>query len=331
MLEITGVKLDKADRRLLEELDRNCRTPVARLAKAVRKSRQAVEYRMARLVEEGIITSFNVAINPHRMGCKLYKLYLQLRNVPEERKKLLDYLRTSGIVYWMGECDGAWDLIFAVFARSDYEFYRLKNEMMSRFGRVIVRQGWGMLIDVKQYPKMYFTGRLAQPTMFAGEVVRSEMETLDYEILAAMVNDARMPVVKLAAKVKATPARVAARLKWMEEKGVIIQYRIGVDLEKLGLEYYKAIVHLDRYNAEDERRLLAYVSAMPSVQYFIRDVWNLEPEFVVGSYREYYEIMNALKAQFPHTIRNVEAVLMKTDEWTPGFRNMLKPAAGKKE
>ena len=180
MVEITRIKLDKADRILLAELDKNCRVPVTKLAKLSRKSRQSVEYRIKRLVERGIITSFNVAINPHKMGYRLYKLYLQLKNIPEEKEKLFKYLRTSGIVYWMGECDGVWDLIFAVYARSDYEFYALKNELISEFGHIIVKRGFGILIDVKQYPKMYFTDEITKPTMFAGEIIQNKMRELDH-------------------------------------------------------------------------------------------------------------------------------------------------------
>jgi Lrp/AsnC family leucine-responsive transcriptional regulator len=324
MIVLDKIKLDKADRALLIELDKNCRTPVSRLARLVRKSRQSVEYRIKRLVERGIITSFNASINPHRMGFKIYKIYLQLRNIPEERAKLSAYLRTSGIIYWMGECDGAWDLIFGVFAKSDYEFYTLKNELISRFGGIIVRNYHDVLVDVKQYPKMYLTGEISEPVMFAGEIVDNDLDHLDHAILGEMVNNARIPLTELASKVGSNPATASSRLKRMEKAGVIIQYRIGISLDKLGLEYYKAIIHLDRYTKEDEKRLLAYVSSIPNIQYFIRNIWDAEPELVVKDYHEYREIMDRVKAGFPLTIRNVEAVLMKTDEWTPGYRNLLK-------
>src|SRR3989339_237252 len=97
------IKLDKIDLKLLAELDKNCRTPSTILAKKVLKSRQAVEYRIEQLTQKRIITSFNTAINPHRMGYKLFKIYLKLRNLPEEKNKLLDYLKSSAQVYWMGE------------------------------------------------------------------------------------------------------------------------------------------------------------------------------------------------------------------------------------
>ena len=119
------IKLDLTDRKILAELDKNCRIPTTKLARIVRKSRQAVEYRIEQLVKKGVIVSFNAAFNPHKMGYKIYKIYLKLRNVPEEKQKLFEYLKSSGIVYWMGECSGTWDLIFAVFTKNDYEFFEM--------------------------------------------------------------------------------------------------------------------------------------------------------------------------------------------------------------
>jgi len=124
------IKLDKTNRKILAELDKNCRIPTTKLAKIVNKSRQAVEYRINQMVKQGVITSFNASFNPHKMGYKLYKIYLKLRNIPEEKERLFGYLRQSGLVYWIGECSGTWDLIFGFFAKSDYIFFNLKNELV---------------------------------------------------------------------------------------------------------------------------------------------------------------------------------------------------------
>ena len=319
-----GIKLDKVDRKILSELDKNCRIHSTILAKKVRKSRQAVDYRINQLVKKGIILGFQAAINPHKIGWKLYKLYFKLRNIPQEKQKLFDYLRKSGLVYWMGECSGTWDLIFAIFSKGDYEFFELKNEIISRFNKIIIEEAGGILVDVKQYPKMYFTEEISTPTMFAGKIIENKLEKIDYIILGKIVNNARISIVELAEKVKSTPIIVKNRLKKLEKQGIIIQYRISVDINKLGLEYYKAIIKIDRYNKEDENKFLQYLSIMPSIQYLIRNIWQIEPEFVVKSYQEYYNIIENLKKEFPNVIRTVDTVLMITDEWTPGFKNLLK-------
>lgn len=324
MVEIYRIKLDKPDRKILAELDKNCRIPTTKLAKIVLKSRQAVEYRISQLVKKGIITSFNAAFNPHKMGYRLYKIYLKLRNIPEQKKLLVDYLKSSGVVYWMGECSGTWDLIFGVFAKDDYEFFEFKNEFLSRFYKIIVEEEGGILVDVKQYPKMYFTNEITPPTMFAGRIVHNEIDELDYAVLGEVVNNGRIPINELAKKVNSTPTIVRGRLKKLEQKEIIIQYRIGINLNKLGLELYKAIVKLDRYTKEDERKLLEYMSRLPNIHYFIRNLWQFEPELVVSNYQEYYRIIENLKKEFPYVIRTVDSVLMIADEWTPGFRNLLR-------
>ena len=324
MVEITKIKLDKTDRKILAELDKNCRTPTTILAKKVRKSRQAVEYRINQLVKNGVITSFNAAFNPHKMGYKIYKIYLKLRNIPEEKQKLFNYLKSSGIVYWMGECSGMWDLIFGVFSKSDYEFFEMKNALISSFSNIIIEEEGEILVDVKQYCKMYFTNEIIEPTEFGGEVAYNQLDELDYLILGEIVNNARIPINQLAKKISSTQTIVRGKLRKMEQKGIIIQYRIGVDLNKLGLGLYKAIIRLDRYTKDDEKKLLEYMSRLPNIHYYIRNLWQIEPELVVSSYQEYHKIIENLKKEFPYVIRTVDSVLMITDEWTPGFRNLLR-------
>jgi DNA-binding Lrp family transcriptional regulator len=323
MVEILKIKVDKIDKKILTELDKNCRIPTTILAKIVKKSRQAVEYRINQMMQKGIITSFNTSFNPHKIGYKLYKIYLKIRNIPQEKQKLFEYLKSSGIVYWMGECSGRWDLIFGVFLKNDYEFFNMKNELLSKFQKIIVEEYGDSLLDVKQYSKMYFTNEIIPPTMFAGEIINNELDKIDYAILEKIVNNARISINDLAKEVNSTSTIVRGKLKRLEQKNIIIQYRIGVDLNKLGLELYKIIIKLDKYTKEDERKLLEYMSNIPNIHYFIRNLWQIEPEIVVNNYQEYYEIVEKLKKEFPFVIRTVDSVLMITDEWTPGFKNMF--------
>lgn len=323
MVEINGIKLDKADFKLLAELDKNCRTPSTQLAKKIGKSRQAVDYRINQLEKEGIITGFQTSINPHKIGYKLYKIYLKLRNLPTKKEELFSYLKKSGNVYWMGECSGSWDLIFGVFCKGDKEFFDFKNDFISQFSEVIINTYGDSLVDVKQFPKMYFTKSIESPIMFAGEVVNNKLEEIDAKILKEVVNNGRISLVELSSKTKATIKTIQGHLKNLEKNGIIIQYRIGINLNKTGKELYKAIIKIDNYNKENEKKLLDHISRLTQVQYFIRNIWDLELELVVDNYQEYYKIIEDLKKEFPFMIKTVDSILMISDEWTPGFNNLL--------
>lgn len=324
MNESNGTRLDKADLKLLAELDRNCRIPSTQLAKKIGKSRQAVDYRINQLVKEGIITGFQAAINPHKIGYKLYKIYLKLRNLPTKKEELFSYLKKSGIVYWMGECSGSWDLIFGVFCKGDREFFNFKNEFMSRFSEIIINVNGDSIVDTMQFPKMYFTKTIETPVMFGGELVDNKLDLIDAKILQEVVNNGRISLVDLSSSTKSTIKTIQGHLKNLQEKGIIIQYRIGIDLNKIKKELYKAIIKIDNYTEDNEKKFTDHVSRIPQIQYFIRNIWDLELEFVVDNYQEYYKIIESLKKEFPYMIKTIDSVLMISDEWTPGFRNLLR-------
>jgi Lrp/AsnC family leucine-responsive transcriptional regulator len=317
------IKLDLTDKKILTELDKDCRIPASQLAKITHKSRQAIEYRIQKMTERGIITSFNAAINPNKMGYKSYKLYFKLRNIPERKKELFDHLRQTGNIYWMGEFSGTWDLIFAIFTKGDEEFFDIKNELVATFNDIIIEENTDILIDFLQFNKRYFTNEPAITTTGAGKVVNNQIDALDAKILSIIANNARIPIVELAKKVQSTASIVTGRLKNFEKKEIIIQYRIGIDLSKIGLEIYKALIKMDRFSKTDEQKFFAYLSNTPNTHYIIRNINQIEPEIVAKNYHEYYHLLEELKKAFPHIIRTIDSVLMITDEWTPGFEKML--------
>ena len=316
--------LSALDRKILAELDKNCRVSMGELSSTVNESRQVVEYRIRSLVRDGVILSFNTSFNPHKFGLRIYKIYLKIRNIPEDRARLLQKIKSSRLVWWVSECSGTWDIIFAVFSKTDYEVFRIKNELLSEFNKIIVAGYGDALVQVDQYSKMYFTNEVQPSTPFAGEIVNNELDTLEYKILEEFVNNGRIKMTELAKRVRSTPTIVRARVRKLEQLGIIIQYRIGVDISKLGFQLYKTIITVDRYSSEDERAFLNYMSTIPYVHYVSRNVWNLELELVAPNYQVYNTVVENLKQHFPYLIRTVDSVLMLTDEWTPGFANLLR-------
>jgi DNA-binding Lrp family transcriptional regulator len=116
-----------------------------------------------------------------------------------------------------------------------------------------------------------------------------------------------------------TATIVRNRIKSLEKQGIIIQYRVTVNLEKLGLEFFKAIIHIENKDIDKEKSFISYLNQLTNIQYFIRNLWDLEIELVVKDYLEYNQIMNKIKEQFPSIITGIETVIMKSDVWIPSF------------
>ena len=320
-MKISG--LDTTDRELIAALDVDCQVSNTELADLLGVTRQTVANRLRQLGEEGVLTGFHTSINPHRMGRRIFKLYLKLRNIPQEKCVLLERLRSKPNVYWMGECSGSWDVICALYCENDFEFFQEKNSLLSEFTNIIVAESGGLLIDVLQFPKMWLTEDLHPPVTFAGKVVPNSLDLLDLGILRELVADARTPAKKIAESLKSTTPTVLSRIEKLEQAQVIIQYRVGVDLEKLGLQLYKAVMRFEQFSEEKEKAFRDYACQIPQLQYFIRDMWQYELEFVVTDFNHYSEIIDGIKREFPYLLRSIDTVLMLTDEWLPGAENLL--------
>ncbi len=321
------IKLDLTDRRILAELDKNCRIHNSVLAKKVNKSREAVKYRIQQLQKNGVVTGFITSINPNKLGYYMFKVYLKLENIPNEREKFFEELKQNKDIYWFGISDGVFDVVFAILSKSITEYFEKINTLLSKWEHLIVSKVLGTMVDTRQYNKKFFTNdKDGQCLIFGGDIVDNKIDELDSKILLILANEARMPLMELARKVKSTIEIVRGRVRRLEEKGIILNYRIAVDFNKLGLEFFKAIIYFRKLLEKDEKSLFEWMRANPNSLYYIRSLapWEVEFEFAVESYQQFNSIINDLRKKFPHVIRNYEHLIMIHEEWMPAYREMLK-------
>jgi Lrp/AsnC family leucine-responsive transcriptional regulator len=92
---------------------------------------------------------------------------------------------------------------------------------------------------------------------------QTELDAVDWRILAQLQEDARTSHAELARRVHLTAPAVAARVRRLEERGVVRGYRLELDLARLGLGTL-AFVRV-RSEARGQRPLLETAAAMPEV------------------------------------------------------------------
>lgn len=321
------IKIDLTDQKILTELDKNCRISASALAKKVNKSREAVKYRIAQLQKKGVIENFITSINPTKLGYHMYKVYLKLENIPEERERFIEELKHNVDIYWMGISDGAFDLVFAMLSKSISEYFTKIHHLLSKWKSLILSKVLGTMIDTHQYNKKYFLdSKDRHQVIFGGDVVNNEIDELDSKLLNILANDARIPLAELARKTESTIEIIRGRIKKLEQKEIILGYRLAVNLNKLGLEFFKAMIYFRTLSEKDERSLFEWMNQHPNSLYYIRSLapWEAEFEFAVQNYSQFNKIINELRAQFPQIIRNYEHLIMIQETWMPAYTEMLK-------
>ena len=182
------------------------------------------------------------------------------------------------------------------------------------------------MVDTRQYNKKFFINdQEGEFVVFGGDRVKNEIEKIDRAILNILANNARIPLTELARGVGSTIEIIRGRIKKLEEKGIILNYRIAVDFNKLHKEFYKLIIYFKTLSKEDEASLFEWMRVHPNSLYYIRSLapWEVEFEFVVDSYQHFNEIVNDLRGKFPHVIRNYEHLIMIYETWMPAYKEII--------
>ncbi len=322
-------ELDKIDKRILFELDKNARIPETSLAKIVNKSREAVRYRINNLEKKGIILGYSIFINVAKLGFQGYKVYLKLKGKPERKKEFFEHIRSRKDIFWLGIADGAWDVGLTFFAKSNEEFYNAKNQLFSEFKDLIVDKITGSLVEPIIFGKKFLVENLDEkeisPKHMFGKVEQNELDGIDKKILGALLHNGRIRLVDLAIEVKSTVDIVRNRIKKLEENGIILRYYAVIDHNKIGMEFYKSFLYFESLSQKDEKKLYEFCKLNPNVLYIVRQItpWDIELELMVENSQKYNQIINELKQLFSDNLRNVESAIMSEDYVFPAKRNIF--------
>ena len=96
---------DKIDRKILQELDWNARSPMNKIARTVHSNKDVVAYRIKRLEERGIIISYYPVLDMYKLGYHTIRLYFDLEEIGEEQEKafvaFLDKEMHAGLIFRM--------------------------------------------------------------------------------------------------------------------------------------------------------------------------------------------------------------------------------------
>lgn len=320
MKENKIVELDKIDRKLLLELDKNCRITDTQLAKKIGRSREATKYRVQQLIKNRVIEKFITSINHAKLGITYYKIFLQLENIPEKKEKLFKFIGNHKKIAWHGICSGIWDYIIGISATSPLEFDEVKNEIFSKFKHLIIKKEIGVMVETKQFLKKFLIDDNSKSKSFAGEIIYNKLNETEQKLINILANDARITIVSLSGKLKISVKKTLSTIKKLEEKGIIFGYRISVDVHRLGLEYFKIFLYFRYINNEEEKRLLQYIGNLNQTIYYVKMIapWDAELELIVNNYQELNNIIDNLRKEFQGIIRNHEVVEINKENWIPG-------------
>ena len=150
------VDLDEKDIRLLVALEENARLPLSKLSKRVGLSRDAVKYRMDRLIKHKILLKFTTIVNPPNFGfTHIASLFLQLWNLDIEKEdRFIKFLENHPNITYVAKVSGRWDYRIEITARNPGHYDEILTEIRRKFQDII--KDYDTVTLLKEYKMSYF-------------------------------------------------------------------------------------------------------------------------------------------------------------------------------
>ncbi len=264
---------DAKDRAILRELFNNARASYSSIAKKVRLSEESVNYRIKRMLDQGLVTGFNTIIDVKKIGFQIYFVYLKLRNIGMDfENKIIEYLKNDNNTAWIVKCLGSYDFIIKVFAKNIDDLNFIVKNIESKFSNHIDSFFIDTLIEEKAIP-FSFLYQTKETEFYS---IKSEsnikMDNTDIKILKTLANNARLSTTDLANNLKISRELIKYRLKKLEENKIITKYRPDVWPKKIGYNWYFLIFKIGFIDKETQRKLQSYIVNHPNVTYFYKTI-----------------------------------------------------------
>jgi DNA-binding Lrp family transcriptional regulator len=312
-------KLDLKDKKILYQLDLNCRQANSEIGKKVRMSKQVVDYRIKKLYKEKYITRFATVIDTYKLGLYKYKIYVSLENANKDViNKIITYLKEHKKTEWIATCSGKWDIIAGYIVKDAYEFNEAIKEFDEKFSQYVASRETTISIGVPHWRKEYILDNKEPAPMVQQGGTRGDyqLDPLDEEIIKIIVNNARMPVTEIAKRMKTTARIITYRLKNLRKEKIILIHRIFLNLNKINWIYCKALIKFRNLTKEKYNQFLQHCHYLKNLTYSIDCIgsWDVELDFEIKDFNTFHKILLEIRDKFADIIKNYDFIIVMNED-----------------
>ncbi|MBI4452365.1 AsnC family transcriptional regulator [Candidatus Woesearchaeota archaeon] len=312
---LSEIKLDLKDKKILSMLSDNSRVPLNSIAKKVRLSRDAIDYRIKRLVKEGVIMLFFPIINLEKFGYTTYHIFFLVDEMDRKQQdEFLLFLKSNPYVKNIIEYSDRWDYEVVIVSKNVREFDDIVEQITSKFPQLIfekekmeVIKGYNSIhLPLKFYEQSGH--KYEEPDIVEKEV---KLDEIDFKILELLCENCRMPSVKIAEKVDLTADAINYRIKKMIDGNIIRRFTILVNLSALNFHWYTFSMAMKTFNNQYDAKLRQFVVTHPYILRAVKTlgVWDFLFYIVADNPRHFHYTVKEIKNYFSEIIRNHQTLL----------------------
>jgi DNA-binding Lrp family transcriptional regulator len=307
--------MDLIDKKIICELDLNCRTPLTKMAKKLRIGRNVLAYRIKKLQEEGIITDYICSISLGKLGFKTYKIYCKMRSFSSNSEKdFIEFIKNEQAVIHLLKTEGSFDFAFVIAVKNIKELDNFLSSLKTKFrseledctvsivvSSRIFKMSKLLLEDKHQLIKFDKYNEVEEPIT---------LDEKDRLILSILSKEANISIVDLSEKTKLSLDVIKYRIKELSSR-LISSYRAIIDMNKLGYFHYVILLKIRNSSIHDEEALMNWCANRQNIMYYTKRIGSFDFEInaAIKDINELNTLIHDLKKNFAEIINSYEFII----------------------
>lgn len=312
--ENEAIKLTMKDRRIIRELNKDSRQSFSEIGKKVGLPKNVVNYRVNRMVDDGIITLFCTTINRWKLGYMYCRLFLKFDHFSEKLSKdVLTFISGIENIHWVANLEGNYDICIIFIAKSPKQMDEIYNSIIYKFDKNISEKEMSMATRLIYLPYNYLYDKPEHDFEETGpEESFVKLDDTDSKLINLIKENSRLPMLELMKKLDMSPQSVRTRMKSLMKNGIITGFNIRIDHTKFRLHHFHVFLRLSNMRKNREREIITFLCSKKSVTHIIKGmgIWDMEFETVLGSHFDLHDLLKEIKEKFPENITKYDSSLI---------------------
>lgn len=320
-------KLQDTDARILSAIELRAREPLAKIARCCGLRESTVRTSLQRLIDERLIVTRRIYLNPYLLGWTNFAVYLVLAaDGAASDSPLRLFLAKQKRISWIAEFGGEYHLAFSIAARHISEVSRFLERIAEQFPDSVSRKEISVRTEIRTFPRKFLNAEAASGVeLLQGGIENTQLDEIDARVLRAAGSPGFESFRRLAERAGISSSTFDRRLKALEAKKVIEGFYYILDPGLFQMQEYRLLLSVPSAKPKLNERLLAEARRHPNIRKWIRCVgsWDYELEINVRSSRDASALVSELRKKFAREIGVVNSLPLFGETSVPAYQAIL--------
>jgi Lrp/AsnC family transcriptional regulator, leucine-responsive regulatory protein len=301
------VKIDNKDKEILRLLNENARLTSKSIGASTNTSREVADYRIKRLVKNGLISGFITLVDEKKLGYDSYMLLLQLQDyTPADEMRIIEFLNRHKFTKWVLKSSGEWDIQTIITSKNKTHLAKIIDEIDKFCGKHLRKYDLALVINLLVPENLAFMMPKASRELNPKDLpaidkeityTLADIDDKDRKLLKALATDARAPIVKIAQQIGLSADATNLRMKKLKKMGVIKKFQTVVDLSTLNYLIYSVFLKINNYSPERESSIRTFLYSMSNITFAERIIgnWDMRLQISCSTPQEFDSIVQRIR------------------------------------